>query len=319
MSPSTVSRVLNNYPYVDDETRLIVHEVAEALSYPLQNLRRAPLRPRAVTLLTRDTEQGKSDSLANFDQRAARGAQSILEDLDIVTYLRHMRMNPEEVDRMLDETGSDGWILLGGITNRTFVEQLRSRDLPFVIAGAHLYPLVVNCVMADIRHGVEEAVAHLAGRGRRRIGLVNGPSSTNTSREKLNSLRLALQLNDLEFVPARVIAGEFEAEAGYGLTLQLVEQAPDLDAIIYADDHMAMGGLRALKQQGCRVPDDVAVVGFHGFELNQFTDPPITSIEFDMEAMGRIAARRLMMMLDEPDGENWMTLVPTSLVIREST
>ena len=319
VSASTVSRVLNNYPYVDEATRLIVHEAAETLNYPLENLRSAPHQPRAVTLLARDTERGKSDSLANFDQRAARGAQSVFDELDIVTYVRRIRMQPEEVDRLMDESNSDGLILLGGITSRPFVERLQALDIPFVVAGAHLQPLIVNCVMADIRLGMEAAINHLRDRGRRRIGLVNGPASTNTSLEKLRSLRLMLHLHNLKFVPEQVVAGDFEAEAGYELTLQLVGQVLDLDAIIYADDHMAMAGLRALKRQGYGVPDDIAIIGFHGFEINQFTDPPLTSVEFDMEAMGRIAAHRLMMLLNGQDRESWLTLVPTSLVIREST
>lgn len=318
VSASTVSRVLNNYPYVDESTRLVVHEAAEALNYPLENLRSASNHTRSVTLLARDTEQGKSDALPNFDQRAARGAQSVFENLDIAAYMRHVRMPPDEAHRLLDELGTDGLILLGGIIDRRFVERLQERDIPFVVAGAHLQPLQVNCVMADVRAGMEAGVQHLIDRGRRRIGLVNGPSSTNTSLEKLKALRLVLHLHDLAFAPEQVVAGDFEAEIGYELTLQLVEQAPDLDAIIYADDYMAMGGLRALKRRGYRVPDDIAIVGFHGYEISQFTDPPLTSVEFDMEAMGRIAAHRLMMLLDQPDGESWLMLVPTRLVVRES-
>lgn len=319
VSTSTVSRVLNNYPYVDETTRLVVREAAQTLNYPLENLRRVPDMPRMITLLTRETDQGKGDALAGFDQRAARGAQSVFESRDIVTYVRHVRMHPDEVDVLVDESDSDGLILLGGKTSKCFVRRLQEQGVHFVIAGAHVQPLQANCVMADVRAGMEAGIQHLIDRGRKRIGLVNGPDTTNTSREKFNALRLMLHLHDLAFVPEQVVIGDFEPEIGYEQTLRLIEQKPDLDAIVYADDSMAMGGLRALKRQGYRIPDDIAVVGFHGYEITRFTDPPLTSIEFDMEAMGRIAARRLLMMLDEADDEHWLTLVPTSLVVREST
>jgi DNA-binding LacI/PurR family transcriptional regulator len=66
------------------------------------------------------------------------------------------------------------------------------------------------------------------------------------------------------------------------------------------------------------VPDDVAVVGFYDYELARFTDPPLTTVHIDLNAMGAIAARRLCMMLGEPDHRAWCVTVPTTLVVRES-
>ena len=80
-----------------------------------------------------------------------------------------------------------------------------------------------------------------------------------------------------------------------------------------------MGGLRALKENRLRIPHDVAVIGYHDYELAQFTDPPLTSIRFDTELMGWMAARRLQMILDDPDGQHWLLTVPTELVVRDST
>ena len=82
---------------------------------------------------------------------------------------------------------------------------------------------------------------------------------------------------------------------------------------------MATGGLHALKERGCKIPDDVAVVGFLDYQIARFTNPPLTTIRFDIPLMGMIAARRLCLMIDESDGQNWSMLVPTELVIREST
>jgi LacI family transcriptional regulator len=319
VSASTVSRVLNNYPYVDDETRQVVRQVARNLGYPLENLRSQASRPRAVTLLSRDTEYGKSDALAQFDQRAAQGAQSILEDLGITTYLRRIRMQPDEVTDIVQQSGSDGLIMLGGITNPGFIARVQAIGVPFVIAGAHVHPLQVNSVMADYRMGIEAAATHLLDRGRKRIALINGPNTTRTSVEKLNALRLVLHLHGITLDPNLVLSGEFEVESGYQQTHNLIDRGVCFDAIVYADDHMALGGLRALKRAGYLVPDDVSVIGFHGYEMTQFTEPPLTSVEFDMALLGRIAARRLMIMLEAGDRDTWLTLVPTYLIVRESS
>jgi DNA-binding LacI/PurR family transcriptional regulator len=155
-------------------------------------------------------------------------------------------------------------------------------------------------------------------RGCRKIGLINGPETTATSLEKLNGLRLGLALHNLLFEDCQVVAGDFFAESGFACTRSLLERCPNLDAILYADDRMAMGGLSALKELGKRVPQDVAVTSYGDYELSRFTDPPLTTIRYDMHAMGVVAARRLTMLLTEPDAYPWHVVVPTTLVVRQS-
>ena len=116
-----------------------------------------------------------------------------------------------------------------------------------------------------------------------------------------------------------VVCDDFTSESGYAQTQQLLAQRPDLDAIVYASDALALGGLSALKESNRRVPDDVAVTGFYDYEFGRFSDPPLTTVHIDLQAMGAIAARRLCMMLEQPDDQAWCVTVPTSLVVREST
>jgi DNA-binding LacI/PurR family transcriptional regulator len=221
----------------------------------------------------------------------------------------------------MDEPGLTGLILLGGILDQNFIRGLQELGLPFVIAGAHVKPLQANCVMADIIDGMQQAVNHLVATGRRQITLVNGPKTTTTSTEKYYGFRLALSLHDLPFSPEQVSTGEgdFKAESGYTQTLNILAQKPNLDAIIYADDAMAIGGLHALKENGRCVPEDVAVIGFHDYDLTRFTDPPLASVHFDMAMVGRLAARRLCTLINKPDHDPWLILVPMSLKIRKST
>ena len=322
VSVATVSRVLNNQPYVDDVTREAVRRAAEELEYPLKNLRRPLQTTQKVVLLNREQSLPASrdiNILGGIDRLMALGAQSFLEEQCTATSVRRSHMRPDEAWEYANDPDVSGLILLGGVHDHGFVRALQTAGLPFVVAGAHLRPLEVNCVMANYIQGMEQAVAHLVERGRRRIGLVNGPPTTNTSEEKYKGLRLALSLHGLPFAPEQVVAGDFLSEAGHAKTLELLARTPDLDAIIYCDDVAAVGGLSALKERGRRVPDDVAVIGFHDYDIARFTDPPLTSVHFDMRLMGVMAARRLCMMMDDSDDQNWFMLVPTSLMVRGST
>jgi DNA-binding LacI/PurR family transcriptional regulator len=317
VSTSTVSRVLNNHPHVDEETRLLVRQFAEMMDYPLTSLRATTTAIPSVAILSRTMEVIRT-SMAGVEDLMARGIQEVMDARGVPVFLRRTYMTQDNVDSLRDDPSIGGAILLGGMVEHDFIRWLQAADIPFVIAGSHVQPLQTNAVMADIRAGVEQAIAHLVTRGRRCIGMVNGNTITNTSQEKYRALRLGLTLHDLPFSARQHVYGDFSAEAGYRDTLRLLDQMPDVDAILYGDDNEAMGGLRALKERGRRVPDDVAIIGFHGYEMAKFTEPPLTSIEFDMEVMGRVAARRLLDMLDEPDDDNLLTLIPTRLVIRGS-
>lgn len=324
VSIATVSRVLNDHPRVSDETRLIVWQAAQALGYPLEKLRSAPQVSRSVLVLTREEAPETRAAAAHqaggeFERRVWVGVHSYLEQQGIAARLQHSNVSPEEARLHASDIGVSGLVLLGGVRERAFVKELHTLKIPFVIAGAHLRPLEVNCVMADVGQGITQAMRHLIDTGRRRIGFVNGPSTTTTSGEKLDAYRLALCWHDLPFTPDQVVVSDFNAESGYQQTLRLLAQRSDLDAVIFADDVIALGGMRAIREHGYSVPRDLAVIGFGDYELSSFTTPSLTSVHFDMHMMGIIAARRLCMLFDEPDNDPWLVRVPTSLIVRDST
>lgn len=323
VSIATVSRVLNGSPRVSDDARLAVMRAAQELGYSTDNRRSAPQVSRSVLVLTR--EQTSDDALPHqqaageFERRVWVGVHSALEQQGIAARLQKSSVSIEEAKQHARDIGVSGLVLLGGVRDAAFVKELQSLSIPFVIAGAHLRPIEVNCVMADVGQGIQQVMQHLIERGRRAIGFINGPNTTTTSAEKYEAYRLSLCTHDLPFDPQRLTTSEFSAESGYQRTDQLLEQCPDLDAIVFADDVIAFGGLRAIRERGLRIPDDIAVSGFGDYELAGFASPSLTSVQFDMTMMGVITARRLCMLFDDPDDYPWLIRVPTSLVIREST
>jgi DNA-binding LacI/PurR family transcriptional regulator len=325
VSVSTVSRALNQHQYVDEETRALVQQAATDLGYRMNNLRRKPNNTGrgVVSLLSNmgalaGVDAGPLQS-HRIEHSIAIGAGRLLSQVGFDTRLQQTNLVREDLDSYIADPDIAGIILMGGVQNNELVHRLLITGLPLVIAGSHAKPLFVNAVMADYGYGVKEAIAHLVERGHKRIGLVNGPPTTNTSHEKYLGYRLGLALNDLPYTPNHVVPADFTPEAGLSATQKLLARSPDIDAIVYSDDYAALGGLRALKLSGYRVPQDVAVVGFHDYEVARYTDPPLTTVRFDMTQMGAIAARRLVTMISENTENAWMTLIPTSLVVRETT
>ncbi|MBZ0287082.1 MAG: LacI family transcriptional regulator [Anaerolineae bacterium] len=318
VSVSTVSRALNNYQHVDEATRAAVQQAVEVLQYPLGNLR-SPRSAPMISVLSRNPQGLASSNVGggNFEYLAMLGVRRELEPRHLNLQVRRIWIDSEDLDTIRDDSGV---IVLGGMVDYPFVQRLSESGIPFVMLGSHVLPLQTNCVMANYAHGMRQAVDHLVERGRCKIGLVNGPSTTRTSIEKLNSLQLGLLQHGLQLPPASITAADFRSEDGYVRTHELLERSPDVNAIIYTDDNTAIGGMSAIKETGRTIPADVAVIGFHDYDISRFTDPPLTTVHFDMMLMGKMAARRLVMLLDDAnDRENWMMLAPTELIIRSST
>jgi DNA-binding LacI/PurR family transcriptional regulator len=322
VSIATVSRVLNNHNNVSDETRMLVLHAAQALGYPLPDVQRGQKVFRTVlVLMTQATEPaGRGRSVdATFESEVWAGIESVLAAKGVATKLQQSPMTPADADRLASEAGTAGVIILGGIVAHEFLERLQQVGLPFVSVGSHANPLRTNYVMADVASGIRLAVDHLVAQGRQRIGLVNGPATTGTSAAKLDGYRLALAVKGLSYCESAVVAAEFTPDSGYEQTVELLRTNPNLDAIVFGDDRMAIGGLKALRHADRRVPQDVAVTGLGHLDIARYVIPTLTTVEYNLQAMGKKAARRLYDLLEDPDDYTWGIIEPASLIVGEST
>ena len=319
VSIATVSRALNDHPSVNEVTKLAILQVAERLEYPVKKMLSRQRVGRSVLIIVRQDKNGEPPEKRELENSIWNGVQTAFEGSEIATRLQQSRMTVAEAEEYVSDVSVSGLIVLGGIVNQAFAQYLKDADMPFVVAGASLKDVESNAVMADVSHGMQLIVEHLISQGRSRIGFVNGPADTSTSAEKLNALRYILYSNGYDFYPEQLTESNFSAEDGYRQTLKLLEQSSNLDAIVFADDVIALGGIRALRENNLSVPDDIAVTGFGDYEVSRFIDPSITTVAFDMPQMGRIAAKRLKLLLDEPDNDCWLIRVSTHLIIRNSS
>ncbi|WP_171113841.1 LacI family DNA-binding transcriptional regulator [Streptomyces sp. Z423-1] len=175
-------------------------------------------------------------------------------------------------------------------------------------------------VDSDNRGGARDAVRHLVGLGRRRVAHIAGALDQTSAVDRLDGFRDVMADAD----PRLIAEGDFTPAGGERAMRELLDRCPDLDAVFAANDLMASGALRVLRERGRRVPEDVAVVGFDDMlPVAEQTDPPLTTIRQDIEEMGRLMARLLLRRLRRnlaEAGEDAATgvVLPTTLVRRAS-
>jgi LacI family transcriptional regulator len=177
----------------------------------------------------------------------------------------------------------------------------------------------VDNVRANSAGGVRLAVEHLHQLGRRRIGFVNGPIDTVPGAARARAFeetcrRLGLE----ESSDLRAEAEDFTVAAGRRAASILLERT-SLDAVLGANDLLAVGVLKELEERGLAVPHDVAVVGMDDTELATATTPSLTSVSLRSAARGRAAARLLLERLADPDREPQRVTIQPELHVRESS
>jgi LacI family transcriptional regulator len=213
----------------------------------------------------------------------------------------------------------DGLILASLHLTERHVAELRRATVPVVVIGRPAHGASVDTVRAFSRKGAAEAVRHLHAVGRRRIALVNGPQHTAPGSSRrlgyLDGLRSCGLRRDEGLVE---VADDFMIEPGRRAAQRLLERVRP-DAVLCANDLLAVGALSALREAGLRVPDDVALVGMDNTSLSEVTWPPLTTVDLGSAERARVAGELLLKRIERPGREARVVGVEPRLVVRASS
>ena len=213
----------------------------------------------------------------------------------------------------------DGLILASLHLTDVHADELRRAAAPVILIGQPTTGTTVDTVRAYSRKGASEAVRHLYGANRRRIGFVNGPQHTLPGASRrlgyLDGLRSCSLARDDTLIE---VADDFMIEPGRRAAVRLLERGR-LDAILCANDLLAIGALAALRDAGLDVPRDVALVGMDNTPLSEVTWPTLTTVDLGSSERARIAAEMLLDRIEDPTREPRVVGVAPRLVVRASS
>ncbi len=174
-------------------------------------------------------------------------------------------------------------------------------------------------VLLDGKCAGRKATTHLIEHGHRKVAMLTGKLSIPTLYTVYEGYQKALEENGISYDPQLVIdVGEFSYQAGYQAVLQLIEKKILPSAIFASGDMLAIGAMKALRENAIRIPDDVAIVGYNNIDVSDFVCPSLTSITIPMEKMGEESAKLLISLMKKQDVSKEPIIMPTELVIRES-
>ncbi len=321
VSHSTVSRALSDSPLVKTETKALIQHLAQEMGYTPDAIARG-----LVTRQTRTVGVVVTTITDPFVAEVVQGIEDTALENDYSVILASSAAEPDRevaAVEMLRAKRVDGVMVTSSRVGALYLEHLERIGVPVVLINNHneqsgRYTFSVS---VDNQHGGRLATRHLIERGHRRIAYVSGTTDQSDSADRLAGYRQALEENDIPFDPTLVVPGNGRLDGGERALHVLTSLASPPTAVFCYNDMTAIGLLRAARQAGLFVPDDLAVVGFDDIPLASYINPPLTTVAQPQRDMGRQAMSMALTLMAADDSSPPLSdvVVKGRLIVRETT
>ena len=318
-SVATISRVLNNHPNVSKKAREEIRQAVEESGFQI-NPNAKQLKAHATSILV--IVKGTSNEMFS---EMVESIQSLVAQTHYPLYVDYMDEDSNEVLRAVQlcrEKKPLGILFLGG-NSRNFLKDFEKIDIPCVLVSNDASGLPfsnLSSVCTDDRQAARCAMDSLIALGHRKFVIVGGDrDSSDTSRLRYEGCMQSIRNHGIEYDEEQDYRGvRFSYQDGYDATQKLIANGRPFTALFAESDVMAIGAIRALHNNGLRVPQDVSVMGFDGLPLGSFLVPQLSTVSQPVKLM---AKRSVEILIDriEFGGDAVHESVPYSLYQREST
>ncbi|MET4673610.1 MULTISPECIES: LacI family DNA-binding transcriptional regulator [unclassified Streptomyces] len=317
----TASRVINGSPRVSEATREAVQAAVAELGYVPNRAARALAGNRTDAIALVVPEPETRFFAEPYFSAIVRGVGAALADTEMQLLLT-LAGNDRERRRLaqyLTAHRVDGVLLVAVHADDPLPELLEQLGMPCVISGARHANEPLASVDSDNFDGARAAVEHLITRGRRSVATITGRLEVYGAQRRLDGYRAALAAAGLPPDERLIAPADFTEEGGARAMRELLARRPQLDAVFAASDVMAAGARQVLREADRRIPDDVALIGFDDSVVARHMHPALTSVRQPIEEMGRRMAQLLLEEIAGRTGERPTVVLPTELVVRDSS
>jgi DNA-binding LacI/PurR family transcriptional regulator len=315
VSIATVSRVLSNSDKVRPETRASIQRAMEELGYhPNLAARKLAFKTTGTIALIFPDISGPYYSMviSGVDQEADR------QDYSVLIYGMHGKKTSRNGFLQVLSSKVDGFIIMTRTVDENRLLNLHRQGIVFVLLGQRCESFDCDSVMVDNRAGAYNAVVHLLSHGHRRIAFVGGPEDSHAHLERYEGYQEAIQHAGLKIDPELVATGNFLYQGGRSAAQQLLSLPHPPSAIFAGNDEMAIGAIDEARNLGCKIPEQLAIIGFDDIQTAAFTNPGLTTVRQPMKRLGEVAADLLLYRLKERETPLRHEVLSTELVVRQT-
>lgn len=326
LSVATVGRALGGYGRVSPKTKALISKAAIELNYHPNAVARGmkEQRTKTIGLIV-------GNIMNPFFSTIVRAVEDTVSRHGFNLIVCNTDEDPKKElaqARVLFERRVDGLIVSPTVFDDrkalATVKQYYGKQIRTVFVDRFIKDISVPSVFSDNIRGSYEAVKHLIELGHARIGVIVGKQSLTTMEGRIEGYKHALREAELPVDEQLIVDAaslvDVGVEGGYAATLALLSQGGDLSGLLVCNNLLAIGALRALKDAGVSIPQDLSLICWDDFELAEYLTPPLTVVNQAAYAMGSLAAERLVNGLSSDlDLDALEVMLKPQLIVREST
>ncbi len=319
ISPSTVSRALNDHPDIKKETREQVKRVAKELRYSPNPIAQSLKSSRTTTIgvIVPEIEHDFfSSAISGIEEVAYQSGYTIIvcqsnesfeREVVNTNVLMHHRVAGVIVSISQNTKSGDHF------------QDLLRRRIPLVFFDRVCEDVVASKVVIDDYRSAFEAVTYLIGKGYKKIAHFAGPKELDICKKRLSGYVEALKQAQFPVLNDLVRYGGLHEQDGYNSLDYLLKQNKVPDAIFSVNDPVAIGAFQRIKEAGLRIPLDIALIGFSNNKITSLIDPQLTTVDQPSFEMGKKAAELLITAIEDEESEPTTVVLDAKLIIRGST
>lgn len=319
VSRSTVSRVVNEHPYVRQDVRERVLKLIQDTGYHPNVAARTLASQRSWMIglvLPRSVSSFFSDP---FFPRLTQGIAQACNrnNFTLGLFLIDTPEDEENIFPRISRKGMlDGILVQSGQFGDQLIDRLVDSNMPLVVIGRPFQTSELSYIDIDNVSAAYKVVSYLIQQGYQRIGTITGMLGSTVSLDRKEGYLKALLEHGLPLDKSLVVEGDFSEAGGYTAMERLLPARPQ--AVFAASDMMALGAIRAAREAGLIIPQDIAFVGFDDLPIAAVSDPPLTTVQQPIYGLGEMSVEVLMDLIDHGIHPARQVILNTELIIRES-
>ncbi len=320
ISMMTVSRALNNSSNVDEKTRKAVLKTARELGYFPNHIAKSLVVSKTQTIGVVVPEITHS-----FFPDAIKGIEEIAYQAGYHIMLTHSAEDASREISAIETLASrrvDG--ILASVaqsdTEYQIYKQVIDMGLHVVFFDRCVYNIGASCVSINDKESAYKITEHLIKHRYKKISHLRGPLSISIAKERLNGFKKALKKYKINYDKKLIVESGFHEEGGYSAMKKMLEHPPKdwPRAVVAVNDPAAFGAMKAIREKGLRIPQDIAIVGFSDDIRAELMPTPLTTVRQPAYEVGKAAAQKLIAHIENKKDNVENLTVKTELVIRRS-
>jgi len=315
VSHTTVSRALNDSPFINVETKAKILAIAKELNYVPNFSAKSLVLNKSYNIGLFFTTISEATS-SSFLHETVNGVNSVIKE----SYNLVVRgIDDYSKFSSFNKRNYDGVILMSqSSSDNSFIYYLLDKEIPLVVLNRDIDESSLVNILSSDKKGVYEAVTYLIQNGHRDIAIIEGKKGFNSSIERKDGFLHGLIENKLQINSEYMVEGDYTMLSGYNAMKKLLSLRKRPTAVFCSNDEMAVGAMKAAIEAGLNVPRDISIMGFDGSQIGAYLTPALTTVRRPITEVSRKGAEKLLSIIENNCVQGEKIYINTELLERDS-